>query len=727
MKGFGQERSMQAVVEPVPSSSAVPTRDPLPAWDRRAWLVAIPLALIVIYAFLPCLANGFVSWDDNKSFLENPFFRGLGAAQVRWAWTTFWVGAYQPLAWMLSETQYVFWQLNPRGYHLTSLLFQVANAIVLYVLTVALLVRCKTDSCLESPWTCSLSAAMATALFMVHPLRVEAVAWASSQPYLPCILFSMLSVLAYLRAFPTDSSPRWGWLVGSFVLFLAALLFKAVAMSLPAVLLILDFYPLRRFEDGTGRWFGASARRAWLEKVPFVMTSLLFMGLASAAKPRSQFPSQHEEASLGIARACYSIWFYIAKTVWPRDLIVVYPIPSELNWLAFPFALSIVATLAVTAGLFLLRRRWPGLLATWLCYLVILAPNSGLIRISDQIAGDRYSYMSMLGLVMLAAAGFCWLWRMLSRWRPCGLVIIAMGLGALLGLTAMTRQQCRTWLNSEILWTHALAHGASSSPLAHNNLGNVLYSQGNHQMGVAHYTEALRLNPRYADAHNNLGTILYAQGKHKEAEAHYLKAAAARSRAADAHNNLAMILFDQRRYPEAEAHFTEALRLNPSYTDIHNSLGTVLARQKRYAEAEAHFTEAARLNPGLVAAHFNLGRVHAEQGKFESAAAHYAEAIRRHPGYVERTKTWATFLAGSGSTRRRWLITPRPSGSIPATWKRTTPARCSWRPVPKRSSATARGRSRSRPAPASWRSGKNHAFLIRWPRRRPRPATSTRR
>ena len=319
-----------------------------------AWLVAIPLTLIVIYAFLPCLANGFVSWDDNKSFLENPFFRGLGAAQVRWAWTTFWVGAYQPLAWMLSETQYVFWQLNPRGYHLTSLLFQVANAIVLYVLTVALLVRCRTDSCLESPWTCSLSAGLATALFVVHPLRVEAVAWASSQPYLPCILFSMLSVLAYLRAFPTDSSPRWGWLVGSFLLFLAALLFKALAMSLPAVLLILDFYPLRRFEDGTGRWFGASARRAWLEKVPFVMTSLFFMGLASAAKPRSQFPFNTKS----LVRHCPGV--LLDLVLHREDRVAAgphrgVPVPSELNWLAFPFALSIVATLAVTAGLFLLR------------------------------------------------------------------------------------------------------------------------------------------------------------------------------------------------------------------------------------------------------------------------------------------------------------------------------------------------------------------------------------
>ena len=266
---------------------------------------------------------------------------------MKWAWTTFWLGVYQPLAWLLFEVQYVFCQLDPRGYHLTSLLLQVANAVVLYALTVALLVRCRTDSCLESPWTCSLSAGLATALFAVHPLRVEAVAWASCQPYLPCILFSMLSVLAYLRAFRTDSSPRWGWLAGSFLLFVAAMLFKAVAVSLPAVLLILDVYPLRRFPDETGRWLGASARRALLEKVPFVMTSLLFMGLAIAAKPDSRFPVQHDDTLEGIARACYAIWFYILKTALPLDLIALYPLPVELNWLALPYSLSIVATVAI--------------------------------------------------------------------------------------------------------------------------------------------------------------------------------------------------------------------------------------------------------------------------------------------------------------------------------------------------------------------------------------------
>ena len=190
------------------------SRKPWVAWNPRAWLIAVPLVLIVIAAFIPALDNGFVNWDDDKNFLDNPYYRGLGADQVKWAWTTFWVGVYQPLAWLLFEAQYVVWKLDPRGYHLTSLILHAANAVVLYVLTVTVLVRCRPDSLRERPVDVPPGAGLATALFAVHPLRVEAVAWASCQPYLPCALFSMLAVLAYLRAFRIDPSPRWGWLVG---------------------------------------------------------------------------------------------------------------------------------------------------------------------------------------------------------------------------------------------------------------------------------------------------------------------------------------------------------------------------------------------------------------------------------------------------------------------------------------------------------------------------------
>ncbi len=666
MKKRKRQRSRYAVSAPAATGNARRGQEPLPAWDRRSWLVAIPLALFVIAAFIPILNNGFVTWDDDYNFLDNPFYRGLGLAQVQWACSTFWVGVYQPLAWLLFGAQYVFWKLDPRGYHLTSLLFHAANAVVLYVLTVTFVIRCRPDLFLKSRWTCFLSAGLATALFMVHPLRVEAVAWASCQPYLPCAFFSMLAVLAYLWAFPRDSSRRWGWLVWSFVLFVAALLSKAVAVSLPAVLLILDVYPLRRFGGGRGGWFGSAARKALLEKVPFVMVSLVFMGLAIAAKPQSQFPVvQQHDASTGIAQACYGTWFYIKKTVLPLDLTAFYPMPGDMNWLAPSFLLSILGTLAMSALLFLVRRRWPGLLAVWLCYLVILAPNSGIIRISGQIAADRYSYMAMLGWVILAAACLCQLWQTSSGARAGPTGIVALFLGAI--LVPMTWDQCRTWRDTESLWVHALNHGSGSSYLAHNNFGTALARQAKYEAAAAHFAQALRLNPGYAEAHNNLGLLRYSQGNLEAAAAHYVEALRLNPAYAGAHNNLGMLLDGQGKMEAAAAHYVEALRLDPAHADAHNSLGAVLHRQGKLDEAAAHYVEALRLNPASVEAHSNLGVLLDGQGKMEAAAAHYVEALRLDPGRAAHTTTWESSSKKRGSTRQQRLIMPRPCGSIPAT------------------------------------------------------------
>ena len=538
MNVFTQDRSRHLVPAWIEGQKSRLSRQPLPAWDLRILLVAIPLALFVFAAFIPALDNGFVNWDDDKNFVDNPFYRGLGPAQVTWAWTTLWLGVYQPLAWLLFELQYVFWKLDPRGYHLTSLILHAANTVVLYVLTLALLGRCRSDPCNKSPWSCLLGAGLATALFAVHPLRVEVVAWASCQPYLPCALFSMLTVLVYLRSFTTSSRPPWGWLALAVVLFVAALLSHAVAVSLPVVLLILDVYPLRRFEHGPGRWFAPAARNIWLEKLPFLALSLVFMGVAIVARRRALLSIDQNDAPASIAQVCYVIWFYIVKTVLPLDIVAVYPAPQVIEWLAPPFLLCIVGTVATSVGFFLLRRTWPGLLAAWLSYLVILAPNSGLIRISDQIAADRYSYMAMLAWVMIAAAVLARLGQTSSRLRPLAMAIIALGLAALLSLIPMTWDQCRTWRDSTTLWTHALNHGAADSSEVHNNMGVELVRQGNFQAAVAHYSEALRLNPRYAHARNNLGVALARQRKIEAAVAQYTEAIRLQPGYAAAHDNL---------------------------------------------------------------------------------------------------------------------------------------------------------------------------------------------
>ncbi len=228
----------------------------------------------------------------------------------------------------------------------------------------------------------------------------------------------MLAVLAYLRAVGEGPAPRRGWLAGSLALTAAAMLCKAAAVGLPAVLLILDVYPLRRLGGGPGRWLGPAARRVWLEKLPFVALGLVFLGLAVAAKADAHSLAWEDDGvATRIARACYSTWFYLVKSAIPRDIMALYPLPQQLDRYAPPFAASVLMTLAVSAGLFALRRRWPGLLAAWLSYLVLLAPSSGLVRIGPQLAADRYSYLSMVGLVVPAAAGLGLAWASSRRSR----------------------------------------------------------------------------------------------------------------------------------------------------------------------------------------------------------------------------------------------------------------------------------------------------------------------
>ena len=248
------------------------------------WWIVVALAALTATAFLPALNNGFLAFDDDENFIDNAWFRGLGWTQIRWAWTTFLVGVYQPLAWMLFELEYLFSGLNPRGYHLTSIGLHAAVAVVLFSFIVSILRRCGWPSNYSAPREIhlQLAAALAAVLFAVHPLRVEVVAWASCQPYLPCALFSIFTILAYLRAHDEPvggaSWHRRAWSMVTLALFAAALLSKAVAVTLPFVLLAIDVYPLRRFSAGTD----VRNRKVAIlgEKLPFVSLAITFMALA---------------------------------------------------------------------------------------------------------------------------------------------------------------------------------------------------------------------------------------------------------------------------------------------------------------------------------------------------------------------------------------------------------------------------------------------------------------
>jgi Flp pilus assembly protein TadD len=581
------------------------------------------------------LRNDFVVWDDDKNFLENPSYRGLSWSQIRWDWTSLHVGVYQPLSWMVLGAQYLLFGLKPWGYHLTSLILYAINTVVLFVLTVALLERCRRGPERVEPRVLALAAALAVALFAVHPLRTEVVAWASCQPYLPCALFLMLAVLAYLRACATGPAPLSGWLLSSFAFFIAALLSKAVAVTLPVVLLILDVYPLGRMGGGPGRWFGPAARRVWWEKVPFAVASLCFMGLAIAGRVRTRHLVSIQSAGLSarISQSCYGVWFYLVKTIWPASLTAFYPLPQRVVWCQAPFLFSILGTLGVSVVLFLVRRRWPGLLAVWLSYLVILAPNLGLVRIGAQIAADRYSYIAMLGGVVVLAAGLCRLVDAAPAPRQglAALGLTAVGLVSLAGLVLLTHAQCRVWHTTGTLWTHVLNHGGGDADVAHNNLGVFLNEQGRVEEARVQFQEAARCNPSSVEAHTHLGFMLNRLGRIDEARAQFEEALRINPASVEAHNNLGVILDNQGRLGEAGAQFKEALRHDPRHPTARDNLRTILLRQGRTEEARAHLEETLRYNANDAGAHDQLGSLLFEVGKVQEASDHFAEALRIDP------------------------------------------------------------------------------------------------
>ena len=559
----------------------------------------MPLALLVAVPFLPVLANGFVDWDDPVNFLTNLDYRGLGWAQLRWAFGTYLLGVYQPLAWVFLEAQYQAWGLSPGGYHLASLLMHALNAVVLAALAATLLDRGLPDEVRGDRRAVVLGSATAAALYAVHPLRVEVVAWASCQPYLPCAFFCLLTVLAYLRGCEAAGRRRVAWIAGAWTLSLAALACKAAAVGLPAVLLILNVYPLRRLGIGPGLRAGPEARRVVLELAPFALAGVAFAVLAVSAK-RADFsltPSGAGGIESRLAQACYGIAFYPIKTIVPHGLAHYYPTPRRMDFSRAPYAPAAAAVACVTAAAAVFRRRWPGLAAVWACYLATLAPNLGLVRIGLQVAADRYSYLPM----MCATVGLACVLSLVAHRVRGGLARYSAGalvLAMLLALMAMSWRQCQVWRDTESLWTQALRHAAARDGKAHFALASELQRQGRSGEAEVLRARAMELDPRIPDALANLGTALAKKG----------------------------------RLEEAIRFFDAALKVDPGHVIARNALGWSLEQQGRHAEAAREFEAVVRLDPSLVEAHINLALVYAKLGRLEDAEAQFVQALRYKPG-----------------------------------------------------------------------------------------------
>jgi protein O-mannosyl-transferase len=581
----------------------------------RSRLVALGVAVATFVAFFPALGAGFVTWDDDRNFLGNPSYRGLGAAQLHWMWTTFHMGHYVPVSWMTLGLDYVVWGMDARGYHLTNLLLHTANALLFFFIARRLYALVGVASADSRGIRAEIPAALAVLFFAIHPLRVESVAWITERRDVLSEFFFLLSVVTYLRATERESrSGKSYW--ASVVLFVCALLSKATAMSLPVVLAILNVYPLQRLR---APWRSAQAKRVYRELAPFVVLAALIVPLTLAALTR---PAQLSLPSK-IAVSMYGIAFYLWKTIAPTDLAPLYPMPEHVDPLAIVYLTSAGIVIALCVVFWMLRRRWPGLATAWLAFLVILLPMLGAVQNGPQLVADRYTYHPSPALALMFGAIVAPAWR-LPRVR----IALASSVCATLGM--LTFDQTRIWHDSESLWSHDVRLQPESS-IAQLSLARELMKRADYNQAVVHYDEAVRLDPNYAEGHNNYGVALAAVNRPAEAIDQYRAAIALQPTYDEAYTNWGIALTQLGEVAQAIERYQQAIALNPSNATAHTNWGNALVRLGRPADALDHYRAAVAVRPDLAEAHLNWGVALARLRQYPAAVTHFRDALRLDP------------------------------------------------------------------------------------------------
>jgi tetratricopeptide (TPR) repeat protein len=617
------------------------------------WLVpgiCIFLAAITFAVFVQTLRHEFVNYDDDVYVYENPeVSRGLTLQGIVWAFTHVHSSNWHPLTWISHMLDCQLYGLSPGGHHLTNILLHTATAILLF-----LVLRRMSGALWRS--------AFVAAVFAIHPLRVESVAWVAERKDVLSGVFFMLTIGAYVRYVQKQSrvepsslrfaapesrgsraqtapapGPRLWTLDYCLVLlfFALGLMCKPMLVTLPFVLLLLDYWPLNRLRADTAtepifRLAGRLVpRRLVFEKLPLFGLAVASGVVTIYAQTGAIQSFEHVSLPLRMGNALMSYVDYLGQMFWPAGLAVLYPFTAGGVGVS-GMVLSLVLLAGISAGVFALRRR-PYFLTGWLWYLLMLVPVIGIVQVGAQARADRYTYLPQIGLYLLstwAAADLC------AGWRHRRAVLGGCATVILVALIFCARVQTSYWRNSESLWTHTLACTFDNF-IGHTNLGNALLKMGNVNEAIAHYQKALQIKPDSAEAHNNLGNALIKKGSVDEAIAHYQKALQIKPDYAETHNNLGNALLKKGSVDEAIVHFQKALQIKPDFAEAYNNLGDSLLKKGSVDEAITHFQKALQIKPGYAEAHYNLGNALNKKGSVDEAITHFQKAVQIKSDYAE--------------------------------------------------------------------------------------------
>jgi len=555
-------------------------------------VICLLLAAATVAIYAQTAAHGYLAYDDDQYVYENHWVKaGLTASNIAWAFTTFFYANWHPLTWLSYLLEFSLWGSNAGAQHLVNVAFHVASTLLLFLLLARLT---------RHPWR----AALVAAVFALHPLRVESVAWISERKDVLCTFFEMLTLLLYARYAARPGVRRYLAVALAFAL---SLLSKPMAVTFPLVLLLLDYWPLRRIAWPPAP---AAARSLILEKLPLLALSAAASVLTFLAQRSygAVVSLTHLPLAARAGNAAVSYVAYIGKAFWPTDLAVLYPARTPDAAAAF---LAAIVLLAVTAVAWRWIVKRPYFAVGWLWYVGMLVPVIGLVQVGIQAMADRYTYMPMVGL----SIALVWtVADLVEDRRALRLTAAAAAIAALAVLGVAAFRQAAYWKTSRTLFEHTLAV-TRNNHIIQNNLGVVVGREGNSTEAVALYRAALSTVPDYAEAHANLAHELIRQGQYAEGESHLTQALALSPNLASAHGDWGVLLAAQGRFEEARRQFERALTLHPGDADNESNLCYALTHLGRPREAIVHCNEALRIDPNHTNAKFNLDNAKAAQGK----------------------------------------------------------------------------------------------------------------
>jgi Flp pilus assembly protein TadD len=580
-------------------------------------------AAITFLVYLPALSGGFVNWDDQRYVYENGLIRSIDLTFIKTIFSTIQVSNFHPLTMLSYAVDFALWGEAPLGYHLVNVILHAINTLFAGLLA-ARLVEARGIQGGSFAFIASLTTAL---LFGLHPMHVESVAWVSERKDVLSGLFFILSLLAYLRYHKNRTFKAYAT---TFAFFILALLSKPMAVTLPAVLLIIDMYPLERpFKEGYGKLI--------VEKIPFFGASLLLAAVTVVAQEGSGALRSLETDPMGlrVLTAFRGFVFYLVKLIIPTGLAPYYPHPLERAISNYQYWGSIIIFAAITIGAVYAFKKGKGALpAVWAFFVVTLLPVIGIIQVGRQAAADRYIYIPAIGLFVLIGAG---LGLLVERKRTALYPVIA-GLAAVsIIFSFLTIKQAGIWKDSLTLWSHEIKVYPMTVPTAYNSRGQAWHAAGELEKAVKDYTASITLNPFDAFPYNNRALAFEDMGRTELAIEDYTKAISLDAAFFNAYNNRGIAFGKTGRLSEAVEDFTAALKINPASSSAYLNRGYALMGLERPSEALRDFTRADSLAPGNPVVRYNLGLIYLKLGEAEKAQGFFREAAA---GGVEEARQY---------------------------------------------------------------------------------------